>query len=200
MSYIGTQPNDVKKNTGLYTPSDILQLTKDGSWGGSLVLIEEQTISSATATIDFTSIQGARFDVHFLTINNYETSTGGNDLVSIRYSNDGGSSYVSSGYQNAYLELNSAGGFSELRSSSESGIRVGYANATEHLNTYVYFYNLNNSSKFSMNTFHGTQENAKGTFGGGCYPVADTVNAIRVFTSQNCDNTTIKLFGVKDII
>ena len=39
MAYIGTQPNDVKKNTGLYTPSEILQLTKDGSWGGSLELI-----------------------------------------------------------------------------------------------------------------------------------------------------------------
>ena len=27
MSYIGTQPNDVKKNIGLYTPSEILDLT-----------------------------------------------------------------------------------------------------------------------------------------------------------------------------
>ena len=38
MAYLGTQPNDVKKNTGLYTPSEILQLTKDGSWGGSCLL------------------------------------------------------------------------------------------------------------------------------------------------------------------
>ena len=51
MAYLGTQPNDVKKNTGLYTPSEILQLTKDGSWGGSLELIEEQTITSSTATM-----------------------------------------------------------------------------------------------------------------------------------------------------
>ena len=42
MAYLGTQPNDVKKNTGLYTPSEILQLTKDGSWGGSLELIEDK--------------------------------------------------------------------------------------------------------------------------------------------------------------
>ena len=46
MPYIGTQPNDVKKNTGLYTPSEILQLTKDGSWGGSLELIENKLYSS----------------------------------------------------------------------------------------------------------------------------------------------------------
>ena len=46
MSYIGTQPNDVKKNTGLYTPSDILQLTKEGSWGGSLELIQSQNFTN----------------------------------------------------------------------------------------------------------------------------------------------------------
>ena len=46
MSYIGTQPNNVKKNIGLYNPSEILQLTKDGSWGGSLELIEEQFIKA----------------------------------------------------------------------------------------------------------------------------------------------------------
>ena len=42
MAYFGTQPNEVKKNTGLYTPSEILQLTKDGA-SGSLELIEKNT-------------------------------------------------------------------------------------------------------------------------------------------------------------
>jgi len=53
MAYLGTQPNDVKKNTGLYTPSEILQLTKEGSWGGSLELIEEQTVSGNPNNVDF---------------------------------------------------------------------------------------------------------------------------------------------------
>ena len=57
MAYFGTQPNEVKKNTGLYTPSEILQLTKDGSWGGSLVLIEKQSASGSPSAINFTSIQ-----------------------------------------------------------------------------------------------------------------------------------------------
>ncbi len=65
MAYLGTQPNDVKKNTGLYTPSEILQLTKDGSWGGSLELIQTQTVSSAVAQVDFTSIQESNYDVLF---------------------------------------------------------------------------------------------------------------------------------------
>ena len=58
---LGTQPNDVKKNTGLYTPSEILQLTKDGSWGGSLELIEETTVTSAQ-NVDFTNIKQNNFN------------------------------------------------------------------------------------------------------------------------------------------
>ena len=75
MSYIGTQPNDVKKNIGLYTPSEILQLTKDGSWGGSLELIEEQNITSSTATVEFTNLANSPYDVYFLTADNVTTDT-----------------------------------------------------------------------------------------------------------------------------
>ena len=77
MSYIGVQPNNVKQNTGLYTPSEILQLTKDGHWGGSLELIQEQTVSNV-ATCNFTNIQGANYDVHLLQI---ETMFGATDNV-----------------------------------------------------------------------------------------------------------------------
>ena len=199
MAYLGTQPNDVKKNTGLYTPSEILQLTKDGSWGGSLELIEEQTITSSTATVDFTSIKGAKYDVHYMTINGFETVSGGQSVVSIRYSTDSGSSYVSSGYQNAYQQGFANGTFNELRSTSESGIRVGFYNSTEQSSGYVYLYNLNNSSKYSFNTFHNIQENACMSFGGGAYPVANTVNAIRVLGDANIDNAVVKLYGVKQI-
>ena len=65
MSYIGTQPNNVKKNIGLYNPSEILQLTKDGSWGGSLELIQSQTVSGVTQ-VDFTSIKENIYDVHLM--------------------------------------------------------------------------------------------------------------------------------------
>ena len=69
MAYLGTQPNDVKKNIGLYTPSEILQLTKDGSWGGSLELIEEKTISGVSSAQVFTSIKENIYDVHLLQFN-----------------------------------------------------------------------------------------------------------------------------------
>ena len=79
MSYLGTQPNDVKKNTGLYTPSEILQLTKDGSWGGSLELIQEQVITSSTSAIDFTNL--GNYDVHFLSISGVTSTLNAKQII-----------------------------------------------------------------------------------------------------------------------
>ena len=74
MAYIGTQPNDQKKNIGLYSPSEILQLTKDGSWGGSLELIAEENYSSSVSYVDFLNIKENVFDVHLLQINSLKIS------------------------------------------------------------------------------------------------------------------------------
>ena len=103
MPYLGTQPNDVKKNTGLYTPSEILQLTKEGSWGGSLELIESQTISSDTAQVDFTNIKGAKYDVHVLQASNIKNASD-NQQFAIRMS-VGGTFDTDNDYQRAIFTL-----------------------------------------------------------------------------------------------
>ena len=200
MAYIGTQPNNVKKNIGLYTPSDILQLTKDGSWGGSLELIQSQNFTSSVSNIDFTSIKGTEYDVHFLSFDGLSHTVAGVSLFSIRYSTDGGSSFISTNsYQNAYQSGDSGGTFSELKG-TESGLRIGFSHSSTFTSGYVYLYNLNNSSKYSFNTFHSVEHfSAKFTFGGGVYDTANTVNAIRVYDSYNFDSGTVKLFGVKQI-
>ena len=205
MAYLGTQPNDVKKNTGLYTPSEILQLTKDGSWGGSLELIAEQTISSSTATMDFTSIQESRYDVHCLQISNF-SATSGDQYLEIRLSNDGGSSYETSNYQYAFQYGGTGGAFGELNSTSASEFEmvVGNASSTGSGNGYVYFYNLGNSSKYSFATEHTFALNNSGLgyfhFGGNVYTVAETINAIRLLPSgDNILSLNAKLYGVKQI-
>ena len=144
-------------------------------------------------------VKGAKYDVHYITITGFETAGGGQSLVSIRYSTDGGSSFDASGYENAYQQGFANGTFNELRSTGESGIRVGFQNGTEQCSGYVYLYNLHNSAKYSMNTFLNEQENACFSFGGGVYPQANSVNAIRVFDPVNMDNAVVKLFGVKEI-
>ena len=199
MAYLGTQPNDVKKNTGLYTPSEILQLTKEGSWGGSLELIEEQTYSSAVSFVDFTSIQENKYDVHYITI---ENAVGSNAQVQLQFY-ESGVLETASVYQYA-LQFCSPTSFLELKSTSAGHIQIGNSTSNEQ-NAYIYLYNLGNSSKYSFATLHYTDNDNDDSrtvamFGGGVLPQASTVNGIRLkMSSGNYSSFTIKLYGVKQL-
>ena len=199
MPYIGTQPNDVKKNTGVYTPNEILQLEKDGNWGGSLELIEEQTVSSVS-TVDFTSIQESKFDVHLLQF--FLTELTG--ALRIQISNNGGSSFITSGYQFGNQYGTVTGTFGEDRSTSTTSIGpFGSGGTNLQKNGYVYFYNLDNSSKYSFTTFQGFNNHPSlgfyTNFGGGVYPTAETHNAIRIDAFTGTATGNAKLYGVKQI-
>ena len=198
MAYLGTQPNDVKKNTGLYTPSEILQLTKDGSWGGSLELIEEQTISSGS-TLNFTSIKENIYDVHFILAKNIESSSA-NTAVKIRLSNDGGSSYeAGTSYQTALQYGTTGGSFGEANSTGTSALDFTGDTANQNKGAYCYLYNLGNSSKYSFQTFQNMEEGAM-NFGGGAYTTAETINALQFLTTNtNAWTGTIEIYGVKQI-
>ena len=75
--YLGQNtPNQTVSNSGVFSISDVADLEKQGKFGGSLELIEEQTVSSAVTTIDFTSIQENKYDVHLLTFDNVQNSGG----------------------------------------------------------------------------------------------------------------------------
>ena len=204
MAYLGTQPNDVKKNTGLYTPSEILQLTKDGSWGGSLELIEEQTVS-AVSTVDFTDLK--TYDVHYLSFNLTNAST--DNTVNSRLSNNGGSSFIATGYKRAFNRGSVSGNFFDAKSTSDTSINMGLPignSANDSGNGYIYFYNLLNSSKYSFATFHtfSRQNTLAGstsprfTFGGGVLATAQTHNAFQVLAGTITEGT-IKCYGVKQI-
>ena len=206
MAYLGTQPNDVKKNTGLYTPSEILQLTKDGSWGGSLELIEEQTFSGVSV-VDFTSIQENKYDVHYMQLSNIK-HTGGLDTTNFQlYEN--GVLETASVYQQAYQTGTSGGLFQEGKSTATDDTYWSYNNNGTTQDTedsesgYVYFYNLGNSSKYSFFT-HQMGFTDLGlyrfSFGGAVLPQASLVNGIRIkmHNSFNASGTA-KLYGVKQI-
>ena len=205
MAYLGTQPNDVKKNTGLYTPSEILQLTKDGSWGGSLELIEEQTASSDSA-IDFLSIQENKFDVHLLQVNNYQADTDNTILTVKLY--ESGVLETASVYQYAIQGGRANGTFSEYKSTgSNLGVAIigsGIDNASSSsANGYIYFYNLGNSSKYSFATEQFTYiyytNVYEMNFGGGVLPQASTVDGFRIVANAGTFSGNFKLYGVKQI-
>jgi len=198
MPYIGEQVNNVKQNTGTYTPSEILQLEKDGHWGGSLELIAEQTISSGS-TMAFTSIKESVYDVHLLQAKNC-VSGSANTSISVRLSNDGGSSYeAGTSYQIALQYGTTGGTFGEVRSTGTSYMEFLSDSANENRSGYMYLYNLGNSSKFSFSTYQQMMQGVM-TFGGSGYTTADTINAIQVLTTNtNAWTGTVSLYGVKQI-
>jgi len=204
MAYLGTQPNDVKKNTGLYTPSEILQLTKDGSWGGSLELIEEQTVSGSPTTINFINLANNSYDVYLVHISNLISTS--QTQISYRFSNDNGTTFEAgaSDYKYAFFRIISNGGNLEKRSTGDDKIETdSYTNtSTSNFNSYVYLYNLLDSSKYSFLTHHSSTNltgNFRTTFGGGVYPTAETINGFQIHSGQTLTSGTVKLYGVKQI-
>jgi len=198
MAYLGTQPNNVKQNKGLYTPSEILQLTKDGSWGGSLQLIQSQTFSS-TQTIDFSSIQGTKYDVMVAQLIDIQTN-GGNDNIDMRFF-EGGVIESASVYKYA-LQYGYPSTFGETKSSGADRMVIAPNQNSENSNGYIYFYNLNNSSKYSFYSVQTTNLSGGNFFfyyGGGYLPQTSTVDGIRFFSDSYNLEGTIKLFGVKEI-
>ena len=196
MAYLGTQPNDVKKNTGLYTPSEILQLTKDGSLCGSLELIQSQSVSGAS-TCNFTNIKENIYDVHLMQFTDVDQS--GNFYAELRLSNDSGSSFETSNYQRAIQYGGTQGSFGANQSTSTD--RFSILGFSRGVSLYVYLYNLGSSSKFSFITHHAPPANIYMYFGGGVYTVAETINAIQVLNSAGGSFTrgTVSLFGIKQI-
>ena len=204
MTYLGTQPNDVKKNTGLYTPSEILQLEKDGHWGGSLELIAEQTISGNVAQVDFTDIKENIYDVHRLEIINARSDSDDKDF-SLRVS-VGGTFDVGANYHRALMSVDANGGTEESRAttSSQMDITLHTGNATnEKANSYIYIYNAGNSAKYTFNTNMSTTINVnnvyKMVFGGGLYDQTGIVDGFRIFMdgSGNIESGVFKLYGIK---
>ena len=172
---------------------------------GKLELIETQTVTSSTATVDFTSL--GNYNVHFLTVSDLK-ATGDARVLYLRFSNDGGSSFISSSnYDYANQEGDSSGTFGEGRSSTASFIRLQQGNggsaSNEVANGYVYLYNLLDSAKYSFTTQHLTQldrdVNYSFNFGSGVLHTAETHNAFRLyFNLDNISKAKFSLYGIKE--
>ena len=198
MAYLGTQPNDVKKNTGLYTPSEILQLTKDGSWGGSLEFIEELNPSSVQ-TIDSSELP-TNYDV-FKVDFNVAVSTRTANVHHIQF------------YESDVLETANvynyhiysgtpSGSFASSRSTTQGNLYLYNFGGNGSGGT-IYFYNLRNSSMHSFYTFQTVNYNGAMAYGGGSLPQDSDVNKIRFKCSSSAQTlnspSSYKIYGVKKI-
>ena len=192
-----------QSNVGKFDPAEINELVADNKWTqyGQLELIETQTVSGTPTSVSFTSIQESTYNVHFLTYNDLTAPAQSQDF-GFRFSTNGGSSYVSSGYQFAYPYVNTAGGTFDTKSTSDTHIEyLATGSDTRNMNGYAYFYNLGDSSKYSFVTFHQMAEGNTDltTFGSGVYPSANVVNALQILTTGASGYTsgTISLYGIR---
>ena len=209
--YIGDTSTSVKqqvKNKGILTTQESFDLERQGFLGGSLELIESQTVTGS-AGLEFTNIKEDVYDVHLIKFHSvHTTSNTSNTDYRLRVSTNGGSSYISVGYDNASQSGTQAGSFSENRSTSATEFFLTFTsdNATNNANAngYSYLYNLGNSSKYSFQTYHTVTQINNSTFvmfyGGGVYDSANTVNALQITTSTGFNfDGTFELFGIKQI-
>jgi len=166
---------------------------------GKLELIETQTVTSASA-LDFIDIKENVYDVHYLVGGFTQQS----DNISIRLSNDNGSSFISSGYGWAQQEGQTGGIFGALQSTSASFISyfaLAGTGTNDSGNSYCYLYNLGNSSKYSFVTNQSIgwfSTIGKMTFGGGVQPTAQIINAIRIRPNSGTFSGTVSLYGIAE--
>ena len=211
MPYIGTQPNDVKKNTGIYSPSEILRLTKEGSWGGSLELIAQQSADNSAQTLDFTDCFTDRFDVYKIQFKNYAPTNDENTLR-LRLKNASGEISGASAYQFAIQYGNAGGSFGENKDTTSDYMQImgGIGTSTgENASGYIYIYNPTNSSKYTFasnqSTFLDQNGNYTMFFGGSVYTTAESVtgcifrNISAGGTLGNINTCDISIYGVKQI-
>ena len=216
--YVGDISDKIKqskKNNGVLTVNEIADLQTDGSWGGSMELIQEQTADGSADTVDFTSIKESKYDIHYLTYSNVGATGSDYDSIYIRLF-EGGVIESASVYHFGYFRLRVNGGENDYNSTGSSSWPTHYGGvatgANEKINLFVYFYNLGNASAMSYYTFQGScvpSYSEGGIFstvlGSGFLPQTSSVDGIRLFNNQATGSSNIasgsnfKLFGVKQI-
>lgn len=205
--YIPESPDQsFGNNKGIFTPTDIYDLTRADKYTqyGQLELLQTQTVSSATA--DFTALQETTYNIHFFTFTDIHFSS--QTEFGYRLSNDSGSSYET-GYQFANQRgINTS--FSIRRSTGQNTARLfGDIDSSSNSlgNGYMYLYNAGDSAKFTFSTSHfvfmdaGASQDQSFEFGGQRYDHAETINAIRFGQSTSMTSmtsATISLYGIKE--
>jgi hypothetical protein len=205
--YIGDTSTSVKqqvKNKGILTTQESFDLERQGFLGGSLELLQEVN-ASGTSSIEFTSIQEEIFDVHFMTLSLDCTGGSGATFYTLQFFEDGIGYETASVYQFALQDGKTSGTFAETNTTSTSSLSVAFFSGltSPTINSYQYFYNLGNSSKYSFQTMHSFSDDntADGfRFGGGVLPQASKVTGIKLLANGTTTSTgTVKLYGVKQL-
>ena len=169
---------------------------------GSLVKIQETTVTSAVASVSLLGIDST-YDVYMVRFSNLQPAT---DTANFRARlTTSGTPDTSSNYARAFKELNSAGSFGNFASASLDNIPFDGSLSTatnEVANGVIYCFNFSNASEFSFITYEATVVNSssthKGRQGGGVLRVAQTCDGIQfLFDTGNIASGDFALYGYK---
>ena len=196
-----------KSNKGVLTPNQIIDLDNQNKFTkyGQLELIQTQEIASAQTYIDFTNIKEDEYDVHFITWNNVHPQSD-SKVLTLRLSDDGGTSYESANYEIAFININASASFNATGSSSNTFMYCSTSVGTgtgECANGYAYLYHLGDERNESFNTFQNSDLQAAPTLqtfvGSQIYNQTSIINALRFGTSDGSSTWTgdFSVYGLR---
>jgi len=117
----------------------------------ALIKLSSTSVSSSGLTQNFTDQFSADYDAYYIVLRNFDATSAANTLY-FRFL-DSSNSVINSGslYQQAILEMNSSGSFSEGRLTAEDRIRIGTTknNTNQNMNGVLYVFTPFNSGEFS---------------------------------------------------
>ena len=169
---------------------------------GSLVLIQETTISSPVSSVSLVGINST-FDVYKVTFSNIFASA--DDDMQIRVTTSG-TADSDSEYDLASIDLKTSGSFGNSSATNQTqwdfSAGIGTSGTNSH-NGVMYLFNFN-TSEFSFVTMENattrqdTSDELFGFQGGGVHTVAETNDGINFFlaSGNNIAGGTFKLYGL----
>ena len=167
----------------------------------SLILLQETTVSSPTASVTFTGIDST-FNVYQVIIND---CVGANETNFNMRVTTSGTADSDSEYDTASRVFKSFSGFGTTTDTDEAQFKLNStvgSDSNESTNHIIYLYNFSNSAEFSFYTNESIKLNAsaqaEGFMGGGMHTVAEANDGVSFFfSSGNIETGNFQLYGLK---
>ena len=197
--YLGqTTPNQLAKNSGVLSMSDVDSLTKQGKLGGSYELIE--TIAPDGVQNVTTSVLPTNYDVIKVEYDFYSSSAA--NVLYLQFY-ESGVLQTGAVYKVAQRQRTPGAVTYDTRSTGETKIYLGNFGSGGQGGGYFYLFNASNASKITNVTYQHSDNAGLAVWGGGALAQASVVDKLYFRNSSLAYNflsgSLIKIYGLKKI-
>lgn len=207
--YKGDFKSQLVKNSGIFSPEDVLNLSAQGFYGGSLELIQAQTVSGVNS-VNFTNIQGDKFRVMKMDINDVTPdSDSTNTYWGLRFSSDGGSSYRNTAtYSYGFWYGGNTGSVGAIGYQNATELRIGTFTSDVggyiSTNSTIHIANAHDSALGTFAVFNGVSFGQTSVgyayYGMGSSQHNESINAISLFgTDSIAFSGQVNLYGYREL-